>query len=728
VRRRTWRYKSSTLGQRRGLRGHRVGLGLLLASLLVLLGASSAGAAGGASTFTVTGFGDGSGSCAPVDANGNSVCPTLRAAVTQANLQSNTPTIELQAGTFQLTSGQLGLGESMNIVGAGPGGPNGTTIEQTDGQHRVFEVDGSTTLSGLEITGGHLAPSWTSGATEEGGGILVEGSLSLQDALVTGNQAIGAAGPAEPDAGDSAEGGGIAYGGGAPAGSAISDSTVSGNQALGGAGAIAGAGGGAYGGGIAYEGTGPLTVQSSTIAQNSATGGAGGGNAGSGTDGGLAEGGGIFNPSNLTMTASTIAGNTVTGGAEGPPGSSTTYGGAGWGGGVFSQEGTDTIVNTTVLGNTAQGGAGATPGSGQGGGVLAEGSDGGATLQSDTLENNQPVNLYVYVGINPPYPYAIHDTIVAGEGQDSCVIHSPAASESYNLEDDAADSCGFSSANHDLVGANPELPSSLANNGGPTQTLAPAPGSPVLGAGGQCMDPTSNPPNQPLTVDQRGEPRATPCDIGAFQAQRPLNTVRPTFTGTASRGHTLICSQGDWTGDGSLQYSFAWLRNGVPISGATTNSYVVGKHDPGQSLACRVTATYYGSVAAVSKFAVVTSYPLTMLLRARVSHGTVIVDLSCRGVNGQRCSGRMQLTVVEKLRGSRVIAVAARAKTKTVTVAQRKYSLLARHTATIKLTVNANGAQLLRRFRGLPVLLKVSQTTALRTATVASRKLKLRPA
>jgi hypothetical protein len=714
------------------------------ASLLVLLGASSAGAAGGASTFTVTGFGDGSGSCGAVDANGNSACTTLRAAVTQANLQSNTPTIELQAGTFQLTSGQLGLGEAMNIVGAGPGGPNGTTIQQTDGQHRVFEVDGSTTFSGLEITGGHLAPSWSSGTTEEGGGILAEGPLVLRDVLVTGNEVQAPAGPGNTDAGDNAEGGGIAYAVGTGAGSAITDSTISANNALAGAGGpSSGGGGNAFGGGIAYEGDGPLAVQDSTVSGNAAGAGQGGGAVSTGGTGGFAEGGGIWHSSALTLAASTVVGNSATGG-RGGPGSGPSSGGDAEGGGVADIEALAQVVNATVFSNLAQGGAGnagGATGGAYGGGIYATGSDAGAALQSDTIDGNQAAsdasNLYLYLGDPPnPYTFTLHDTMVAG-GQPasvaSCDLHgstNPPSSESYNLEDDSADSCGFNSANHDLVGANPELPSSLANNGGPTQTLAPAPGSPVLGAGGQCTDPTSTPPGGPLTVDQRGEPRATPCDIGAFQAQRPLNMVRPTLTGTATRGHTLICNQGAWTGDGSLQYSFAWLRNGTPIQGATTNSYVIGKQDPGQSLACRVTATYYGSVAATSKFAVVTSYPLIMLLRARTSHGIVVVDLGCRGVDGQRCSGRMQLTVVEELHGSRVVAVAAATNTKrrTVTVAQHSYSLLARHTATIKIALKANAAQLLRRFRRLPLLLKLTQTTALRTATVASRKLKFRPA
>jgi hypothetical protein len=46
----------------------------------------------------------------------------------------------------------------------------------------------------------------------------------------------------------------------------------------------------------------------------------------------------------------------------------------------------------------------------------------------------------------------------------------------------------------------------LAENGGPTQTMAPSPQSPVIGASGSC-----------LPIDQRGELRPTPCASGASE-------------------------------------------------------------------------------------------------------------------------------------------------------------------------------------------------------------------
>jgi hypothetical protein len=86
----------------------------------------------------------------------------------------------------------------------------------------------------------------------------------------------------------------------------------------------------------------------------------------------------------------------------------------------------------------------------------------------------------------------------------------------YNLEDDAGVSCGFSSALHDAVGADPLL-GPLEGNGGPTETMALSVGSPALGVvpAGVCP-----------STDQRGLPRPdgreTACDIGAYEYQAPL--------------------------------------------------------------------------------------------------------------------------------------------------------------------------------------------------------------
>jgi hypothetical protein len=84
----------------------------------------------------------------------------------------------------------------------------------------------------------------------------------------------------------------------------------------------------------------------------------------------------------------------------------------------------------------------------------------------------------------------------------------------YNLGDDGT--CGFSSANHSQSGVNPDL-GPLQNNGGPTDTEAPATDSPALNQIplGTMAEGISLCPG----TDQRGvaRPQATDCDIGAVE-------------------------------------------------------------------------------------------------------------------------------------------------------------------------------------------------------------------
>jgi hypothetical protein len=130
----------------------------------------------------------------------------------------------------------------------------------------------------------------------------------------------------------------------------------------------------------------------------------------------------------------------------------------------------------------------------------------------------------------------------------------------------------------------------LAGNGGPTQTMAPGSGSAAIGAGGGCLDPTRA-GSPPLTTDQRGLPRATPCDIGAFQGQEPGSTAGPAITGSAEVGQSIQCSQGTWSGDATLSFAYQWSRDGSPISGASGAAYTVATADIGHQLTCAVTAT-----------------------------------------------------------------------------------------------------------------------------------------
>src|SRR6478609_3757550 len=73
---------------------------------------------------------------------------------------------------------------------------------------------------------------------------------------------------------------------------------------------------------------------------------------------------------------------------------------------------------------------------------------------------------------------------------------------------------------------------------------------------------------------------------------KPVNSVLPAITGTKTVGQTLTCSTGTWTK--SPSYSYQWLRNGVPISGATASTRVLAAPDQGALMSCTVTATKNG--------------------------------------------------------------------------------------------------------------------------------------
>jgi IPT/TIG domain len=104
----------------------------------------------------------------------------------------------------------------------------------------------------------------------------------------------------------------------------------------------------------------------------------------------------------------------------------------------------------------------------------------------------------------------------ATEGPDCFNFQGHLIDAGFNLEDDAAGSCGFRTASHDLVGVDPLL-RALGAYGGGVLTEPPLPTSPVINAGPHTVCPT--------TTDERAVPRPQgpggACDIGAVEVARP---------------------------------------------------------------------------------------------------------------------------------------------------------------------------------------------------------------
>jgi hypothetical protein len=85
----------------------------------------------------------------------------------------------------------------------------------------------------------------------------------------------------------------------------------------------------------------------------------------------------------------------------------------------------------------------------------------------------------------------------------------------------------------------------------------------------------------------------------------PQNTSPPAISGSAVEDETLTCGPGSWTGSPTL--AFKWLRDGVPIAGATTQTYKLTAEDVGREIRCRVTATNAAGSGEASSSAVIPS-------------------------------------------------------------------------------------------------------------------------
>ena len=252
---------------------------------------------------------------------------------------------------------------------------------------------------------------------------------------------------------------------------ALTDSTVSGNTAYGSY---------AYGGGIGSYGT--LTLINSTVSGNTA-----------------GHGGGIWSKGTLTLTDSTVSGNTATG----------TYS---QGGGGIWHEGTLTLTNSTVSGNTGD----------YGGGIYNGGT---LTLTNSTVSGNTADS---GGGIYNGGTLTLTSTLVDGDCELSTNPPSSINSLGHNIES-PGNTCGLDPDGTDLVNVSAEELNlgELADNGGPTMThalgLLPTPSVAIdVIPQAACLDTEG----EPLTTDQRGEPRpvailgAEPkCDVGAFERQ-----------------------------------------------------------------------------------------------------------------------------------------------------------------------------------------------------------------
>lgn len=111
------------------------------------------------------------------------------------------------------------------------------------------------------------------------------------------------------------------------------------------------------------------------------------------------------------------------------------------------------------------------------------------------------------------------------------------------------------------------------------------------------------------------------------------------------------------------------------------------------------------------------------------SKGRVSFEVACSGVAGQSCEILATLTTLEKLRGSKLLAVSAKrrkhpkTRSKTVTVGTTTVTIPAGKTATITIKLNSIGSKLLARYHKLPVHLSAVLVTGATKSTVIAQNL-----
>jgi predicted outer membrane repeat protein len=430
--------------------------------------------------------------------NNDSGAGSLRDVLANAPPFSNIFFAANVVGSINLTSAALSINKSVAIKGPGAD----VLALSGAGANRVFNVANNVGFAVTNLTiRDAVASSGDGGAVRSPGSgttLTFIGCKFLNNKCADGasGSAIYSFGPlnlTNCEIGLNSGGGGAVKPRSGAAVTKINGCDFHGNQSV-------GTGGGGYGGAMQIFDGPTVTIESSTFRNNTAA--VDGGsiymlNASvtltgcTLTDNGAHEGGGIFVPagSTLTVSASTIATNS-----------------AGIGGGI-SNAGTATLTNTTLSGNTAFGAI--TVMTGYGGAIYNSGS---LTITNVTLSDNAAnfgdhPEILATGGIynSNPGTVSLTNTLLAkGAKGANCSEHFGGNS---NLSDDGTCGFTFDSFTRDNV---PPLLGPLANNGGPTQTHLPLPGSPAIDHGTNSGAPAT---------DQRGVHRSqgSGFDVGAVE-------------------------------------------------------------------------------------------------------------------------------------------------------------------------------------------------------------------
>jgi hypothetical protein len=88
----------------------------------------------------------------------------------------------------------------------------------------------------------------------------------------------------------------------------------------------------------------------------------------------------------------------------------------------------------------------------------------------------------------------------------------------------------------------------------------------------------------------------------------PVNTARPTISGSALVGGRLTCSAGSWD-NGPTRFAYRWNRGGVAITGATSSMYTLVAADGARSITCTVKASHAAGSGSATSASVIARFP-----------------------------------------------------------------------------------------------------------------------
>ena len=469
---------------------------------------------------------------------------------------TNGSTIKLEDDLPEVT-----LTSSVTITG---NGASNTIIDGDDKSYSAFDFSGSgvtVTVTGLTIrnTGKFSGPAIT---TDNGA------AIEVTDSKFEGNNASGGLGGAIDSSGNVTVSGSVFTGntakleGGAirafDGDVAVTQSTFDGNTATDNDGGAIGTSGG------------DIDVTYSTFTTNTA--GSDGGAIG--TSGGDIDvtysifttntadrHGGVIRTSsgNVTVANSTFASNTA-----------GTDGGA-----VYTNTGTVSATNSTFTGNSATGD----------GGAIRVDFVGNAYLNFVTVSENTTSG-GSSLAVHSSGSAVVKNSIVYGNTGDDVTAGDDKLNATYSLFTSTS-SVSPSVSHPSLIFGEDPLLGSLADNGGPTQTMMPGAGSPVLGAANSVGAPST---------DQRGFARTTNglADMGAVQraavAPEPdLSQVPPSWLQAQGREQReascppgMAPSWAQWpnegTGGWTCEYTTWWdVNEGVGGGWVTTPGLRAGR-------------------------------------------------------------------------------------------------------------------------------------------------------